>query len=72
MGVLLYITICFPLAAFNILSLSLNFGTLITMCLDMDLFGVYFLILHVFLELDICFFPKVRKVFSYYIFKYIL
>lgn len=38
MGGLLYITSCFSLAVFEILSLSLLFGILIIMCLILDLF----------------------------------
>ena len=40
MGVLLYIPCCFPLAAFNILSLSLIFAILMTMCLGVVFFGL--------------------------------
>ena len=39
MGTPLQVTLCFPLAAFNILSLSLTFGILIMTCLDVVLFG---------------------------------
>ena len=35
----LYVTSCFPLAAFNILSLGLVFVSLISMCLGMVLLG---------------------------------
>ena len=38
MGVPLYVTCCFSLVAFNILSLSLIFATLTTMCLAVVLF----------------------------------
>ena len=38
MGILLYITCCFSLAAFNILALSLKFATLIEVCLGVVLF----------------------------------
>ena len=40
MGVPLYVICCFSLIAFNILSLSLIFVILITMCLGMFLFGL--------------------------------
>jgi len=39
MDVPLYVIYCFSLVAFNILSLSLIFVSLITMCLDVFLFG---------------------------------
>ena len=40
MGVPFYVTCCFPLSAFNILSLYLIFAILITMCLGVFLFGL--------------------------------
>ena len=39
MGFPLYVTCCFSLAAFNILSLCLVFASLISMCLDVFLLG---------------------------------
>ena len=39
MGVLLYVTVCFLLAAFKILSLSLTSDNLIVMYLSVGLFG---------------------------------
>ena len=39
MGLTLYVTYCFFIAAFNILSLCLVFVSLISMCLDMFFFG---------------------------------
>ena len=38
MGVPLYVTCCFSLAAFNILSLLLSFAILTTMCLGVNVF----------------------------------
>ena len=43
MGVPLYITCCFSLAAFNILSISLIFPILITMCLGVVLLRLSYL-----------------------------
>ena len=60
--------VVFPLPFFYILYLSLIFANLITMCL-----GVFLLCLPgtlCFLELVDYFFSHVRKVFSYYLFKY--
>ena len=39
MGVPFYVTSCFSLAVFKILSLFLTFDILIIMCFGMDLFG---------------------------------
>ena len=69
MGVPLYITCCFFLSAFNILSLSLCFAVLIIVCLGVVLFG---LILLCFLDLDVCFLSQVRDVFSYCVFRCVL
>lgn len=68
MHISLYISSCFPLAVFKILS-SLNLDILIITCLGVDfcefiLFGV--LSGHGF---DFCFLSQVREVYSYYFFK---
>ena len=63
---------CFSLVAFKILSLSLIFVSLITMCLAVFLRG--FILpgtLH-FLDLVDYFLFRLRQVFSYYLFKYFL
>ena len=72
MGFHLYVTCCFSLAAFNILSLSLFFVILFTVSLDMFLFGlVLYGTLYASWTWD-CFLSQVKEVFSYYIIKYIL
>ena len=43
MGVVFYVTCCFSLVAFNILSLSLNFAILIIVCLSVVLFGFIYM-----------------------------
>ena len=43
MGAPFYVTSCFSLAAFKILSLSWNFAILIMMCLRVGLFGFLFI-----------------------------
>lgn len=69
MGVPLYVMYCFSLVAFNILSLSLVFIILITLCLNMFLCGWDFLC---FQYLGNYFLPQVREVSSCYLFKYFL
>ena len=58
--------------AFNILSLSLIFVSLITVCLSMFLLGFILPGTPCFLHLVDYFLSHVRKVFSYYLFKYFL
>ena len=58
MGVPLYVTCCFSLAALNILSLSLIFAILITVCLAVIFFG---LILSGTRFLDLVAFPRLGK-----------
>ena len=66
MGVPLYVICCSFLHAFNILSLSLIFAILITMCLGVVLFGLILFRTLYFLDLDVCFLSQVREVFSHY------
>ena len=61
-----------PLTAFNILSLSLIFAILITMCICVFLSGLILLGTLWFLGLGVWFFSQVREIFSYYVFKYVL
>ena len=60
------------LAAFNIVSLSSVFAILITMCLDVVLFGLIYLEFSVLPGLEsienVCFPIQVREIFSYYVF----
>ena len=56
MGTPFQVTLCFSLAAFKIISLSLSFGILIMMCLGVVLFDSIFLGLPVLPEL-VCLFP---------------
>ena len=67
----LYVTSCFSLAAFKILSLSWNFAILIMMCLQMGLFGVLLVGTVSFLDLCDFFSHHVRDVFHHYFFKQI-
>ena len=60
----MYVICHFPLAAFNIFSLSLIFANLITMCLGMFLLG-FILYGTLFMELGGCFLSHVREVFDY-------
>lgn len=63
MDVPLYVTKCFSLATFKILSLALNFEILMIMSLDVDLFGLPYLEIWE-LPQSRCLFPShVRKVF---------
>ena len=70
MGVPLYIICIFSLVAFNILSLSFIFVTLITMCLAVLLLGFILPRTLCFLDLFDYFLSHVRDVFHYYILKY--
>ena len=67
----LYAISYFSLVAFNILSLSLAFVVLITMCLGVFLLGFILLRTLCFLHLVDYFLSHVRKVFTYF-FKYFL
>ena len=71
MGVPLYVICHFPLVAFNILSPSLIFVSLITVCLSVlwvyPAWNCLF-----FLNLVEYFLSHVGEVFSYYLFKYFL
>ena len=71
MGVPFYVTFCFSLAAFNILSLFLIFAILITVCLGVVLFGLILFGTLYFLDLDVYFLSHVREVFTCYVFKYV-
>ena len=52
------------LAAFNILSLALFSVILITMCLDVVLFGLILFETLCFSDLDVCFLSHVKEVFQ--------
>ena len=56
MGVTVYVTHCFSLAAFNILSSSLIFAILITVCLGVALFELILLGTLCFLDLAVSFY----------------
>ena len=71
-GVLLYVICCFPLVVFNILSLSLIFVSLIIVCLGVFLLGFILPGTLCLLDLVEYFLSHVRKVFTYYLFKYFL
>ena len=62
-GVLLYITCCFSLAAFNILPSSLIFAILIIICLGVVLFELILSGSLCFLDLNVCFLSQVREIF---------
>ena len=62
----------FSLVAFHILSLSLVFVSLITVCLVVFFLGFILLETLCFLDLVDYFLSHVREVFSYYVFKYFL
>ena len=68
-GVPLYVTCFFSLAAFKIFSLSLILVSLINMCLEVFLLQFYMILLH-FLDLSEWFLSHVREVFGYYLLEY--
>ena len=69
----MYLVCChFALVAFNLLSLSLTFVILITVCLSVFLLGFILLGTLCFLDLVGYFFSHVGEVFSYYLLKYFL
>ena len=69
MGFPLYVTCCFSLAAFNILSLYLVFVSLISMCLGMFLLGfILYGILYLLDWIDYFLF-RAGEIFSYILFK---
>ena len=72
MAVPLYIICCFSLVTFNILSLSLIFVSLITIC--PGVFLLWFILPGTlqFLDLVDFFLSHVREIFSYYLMKYFL
>ena len=74
MGVPSYAICCFFfLATFNIFSLSLILFSLINMCLGVFLLGfILYVIFLCFLDFSEWFLSHVKKVFSYYLFKYFL
>ena len=71
-GIPLYVICHSSLVAFNILSLSLVFIILISMCLSMFLLGFILPGTLCFLNLVDYFLTHVRKVFNYYFLKYFL
>ena len=77
MGIPLYVTNCFSLASFKILSLSLTFGISIMMCLRAGLFGYPNRVIHpvwvslCFLYLHVFYLHQIREVFFHQFFKYI-
>ena len=72
MGVTLYVITCLSLVAFNILSLSLIFVNLFTVCLSVFLLGFILSGTLCFLDLVNYFLSHVRELVSYYLFKYFL
>ena len=72
MGIPLYVICCFSLAAFNIFSLHLIFGSFINMCLGMFLLGFVLYGTLRFLDLIDYFLSHIREVFNYNLFKYFL
>ena len=72
MGVPLYVICRYSFVAFTILSLSLIFVSLITMCLSVFPLGFVPSGTLCFLDLVDYFLSHVREVFSYYLFKYFL
>ena len=69
MGFPLYVTCCFSLAAFNILSLCLVFVSLISMCLGMFLLGFILYDSLWLLDLIDSFLFHVGEIFNYNLFK---
>ena len=67
MGVPLYVTCCFSMATFNILSLT--FAILITVCLGVIFFRLILFGTLCFLDLDTYFLSHIREGFSYYVFQ---
>ena len=72
MGVPLYVICHFSLVAFNILSLSLIFVIVITMCLGVFFLGLILPGTLCFQDLVDYFLSHVKEVFSYYLLKYFL
>ena len=72
MGIPLYVTYCFSLAAFNILSLYLVFVSLISMCFGMFYLGLSCMGLFVPLGLDWLFPFLFGEIFNYNLFKNVL
>ena len=72
MRVPLCVICCLSLVAFNILSLSLVFGSLIIMCLGVFLLGFILPGTLCFLGLIDYFLSHLKEVFSYQLFKYFL
>ena len=60
--------LCFSLAAYKILSLSLTFGILIMMCFGVVLFGSNLFGTLCFLDLYLYFLHQIREVFFHYFF----
>ena len=69
MGFHLYVTYCFSLAAFNILSLCLVFVSLINMCLGVFLLGFILYGTLCFLNLINYFLFHVGEIYNYNLFK---
>ena len=72
MRVLLYITSCFSLAAFSILSLLLIFAIIFIMCFLWTPLSSYCLGPSVLLDRDICSLFQVKEVLCFYFFKWVL
>ena len=68
----MYVICHFSLVAFNILSLSLIFVSVITMCLCVFFLGFILPGALSFLDLVDYFLSHVREVFSYHLFRYFL
>ena len=69
MGTPLWVTNCFSLAAFKILSLT--FGILIMICLGVGLFASIIIGTLCFLDLHVYFLHQIREVLFHYFFKYV-
>ena len=67
-----YIFCCYSLLLLIFFSLSLIFVRLINMCFSMFIFRFILYGTLCFLDLNECFFPYVKEVFSYNLFKYFL